>query len=301
MSALTFSTIAGARRDDDLGFDAFAHAFGRVIAAHHLQADGEADDAPWIERAARALMFAEAQGHARLPLNELAAFAVSPNDGGGDEQWVARLSRSPVVGMAHGAWTERPLVLDAHAHLALARYHAYEHAIAARWRVRCGPAPLASADRLRAALDRWFASSRAHGGDNERDWQRIAAGVALTRGACVLCGGPGTGKTTTIARLLLAALSVVPDLSIALAAPTGKAAARMSDAVRMQLDALAPDADVRARLSIEARTVHALLGLDPQGGRPRHHAGRPLPARLVVIDEASMLGLALARRLFDAL
>ncbi len=115
--------------------------------------------------------------------------------------------------------------------------------------------------------------------------------VGLRRRLLLLTGGPGTGKTFTLARLIAAISEVAPDLRIALAAPTGKAAARLSQALA--------GAMISNRWSV--RTVHSLVGMRAPGVAPRHGRENPLPYDVVVIDEASMLGLELASSLLQAL
>ena len=135
--------------------------------------------------------------------------------------------------------------------------------------------------------------------------QRRTAELGLRRTLTLVTGGPGTGKTTTAARLLALLANRDSELRVALAAPTGKAAARLGEAVghtARTLDGLL--APVRPRLERaagQARTLHRLLGWNPRTDRCRFHAGNPLPADVVVVDEASMLDLALWDRLLSAM
>ena len=132
--------------------------------------------------------------------------------------------------------------------------------------------------------------------------QRAAAQLALAQPVTVLTGGPGTGKTTTVARLLaLLAQAAKPDLlRIALAAPTGKAAARLQEAVSAEVAKL--DEDDRQRLgSLRAVTLHRLLGGRPDStSRFRHHRGNRLPHDVIVVDETSMVSLTMMARLLEA-
>lgn len=157
-------------------------------------------------------------------------------------------------------------------------------------------APAVDGTRLSAGLDRLFP------GDSYAE-QRQAASDSARRWTSVITGGPGTGKTTTLARLL----AVLVDLSegplrIALAAPTGKAAARMTQAL---VEATRADdfplADRAAIDGLEASTLHRLLGSRPDNAtRFRHHRGNRLPHDVVVVDETSMISLTLMARLVEA-
>ena len=133
--------------------------------------------------------------------------------------------------------------------------------------------------------------------------QREAATIALAQGFTVLTGGPGTGKTTTVARLLaLFAEQATGNarLRIALAAPTGKAAVRLQQAVQLEIDQL--DVVDRQRLSgLKATTLHRLLGSRPDTtSRFRHHRGNRLPHDVIVVDETSMVSLTMMARLLEA-
>jgi exodeoxyribonuclease V alpha subunit len=135
--------------------------------------------------------------------------------------------------------------------------------------------------------------------------QREAAEIALAQAVTVLTGGPGTGKTTTVARLLAllaeqALLSGAPRPRIALAAPTGKAAARLQEAVQHEVAELG-ESD-RARLGeLRAMTLHRLLGSRPDtSSRFRHDRGNRLPHDVIVVDETSMVSLTMMARLLEA-
>lgn len=135
------------------------------------------------------------------------------------------------------------------------------------------------------------------------DRQRDAVRAAATSRVTVLTGGPGTGKTTTVARLVAALAAGVhgSDLRVGLAAPTGKAAARLQEAVNAEVATL-PEADRRAVGTLVATTVHRLLGWRPGSTtRFRHDRSHPLPHDLVVVDESSMVSLSLMARIMEAL
>ena len=139
-------------------------------------------------------------------------------------------------------------------------------------------------------------------GDQPDNWQKIAAAVALTRKTAVISGGPGTGKTTTVAKLLAALIRLNPGaLRIQLAAPTGKAAARLTESLGRALQDLAVSDEERRRFPAEATTLHRLLGAQPDTQRLRYHAGNPLHLDVLVVDEASMVDLSMMAKLIAAL
>jgi exodeoxyribonuclease V alpha subunit len=189
-----------------------------------------------------------------------------------------------------------PLILQQN-RLYLHRYWQYENRLAAQIRARL--AKNVAPDGLDAVLDLYFPPPAT--GD-ETDWQRAAAEAALTQAFCMIAGGPGTGKTTTVVKILalLQQCSAAP-LSIALAAPTGKAAARLQQAVGGSKQALPCSDAVKAHIPEHVTTLHRLLGARPPSPYFRHDAGNPLPHDVVVVDEASMVDLALMSKLVDAL
>ncbi|MFC0226239.1 exodeoxyribonuclease V subunit alpha [Serratia aquatilis] len=152
--------------------------------------------------------------------------------------------------------------------------------------------------QLRAILDRLFGEAA-----GEDDWQKIAAAVAATRRIAVISGGPGTGKTTTVAKLLAALVQLAEGvrLRIQLAAPTGKAAARLTESLGGASRQLSLTPEQRALFPSEASTLHRLLGAQPNSQRMRYHRGNPLHLDVLVVDEASMVDLPMMARLIAAL
>ena len=220
-------------------------------------------------------------------------------------EWLTCLRASPLVGVGHDAPPGRPLRLEGTL-LYLERYWRDEQLVRTDVAVRrstpqSGLDLAGVAATLRAVFPREGGPSGL--APDEPDHQLAAAATAVATRLCVLQGGPGTGKTSTIARILVVLATHEPDLHIGLAAPTGKAAARMSEAVK---DALArvehADPAVIERLGqLHATTLHALLGWRRDSTtRFAHDRTRPLPYDLIVVDEMSMVSLSLMARLLEA-
>jgi exodeoxyribonuclease V alpha subunit len=208
--------------------------------------------------------------------------------------WLDALRRSPVVTHGGDGDPTRPLRLVDHK-LYLTRYWEQEEQVRLSLQQRTLMRPDAvDAERLESWLDELFPPP-----DADPDQRRAAAQVA-TSGVTVLAGGPGTGKTTTIARIL-ALLFRQGVQRVALAAPTGKAAARMDEALRQAARGL--PADIAGRVgTLAASTLHRLLGAQPHR-RPafRHTRDNPLPHDVVIVDELSMVSLTMMARLTEAL
>lgn len=213
------------------------------------------------------------------------------------EAWRDALARSELVALAPEAVSSSaPLVLDGE-RLYLHRYWEYERRLAGALSRRArGLAPVVDAARLAAALERLFPSR----GD-EPDLQREAARRAVEQRLAIITGGPGTGKTSTVVRVLAAILDQAPGARIQLLAPTGKAAVRMSEAVREakeDRERLDVSDEVRALIPEDASTIHRALGFQP--GSPTrffHGEDYPLLVDVVVVDEASMVDLSLMAKL----
>ena len=131
------------------------------------------------------------------------------------------------------------------------------------------------------------------------DWQMLAAANACLNRFSVITGGPGTGKTTTVTRLLAALISQQPNLRIALAAPTGKAAARLVESILAAKAKLAQTFPLAAKIPVTSFTLHRLLGWRPDGFSYNHK--KTLPYDLVIVDEASMVDLPMMAQLMEAL
>ncbi|MER1967289.1 exodeoxyribonuclease V subunit alpha [Castellaniella sp. GW247-6E4] len=215
------------------------------------------------------------------------------------------LDRSGFAGGGEGA---EPLVRRDH-RLYLARYWRAERRVRAQidQRLTVDSGMAADPARARAWLDALFPPTPGGG----TDWQKIACATALDHAFCVVTGGPGTGKTTTVVCLLAALQGLAreggaAELRVCVAAPTGKAAARLNDSIGSALARLRVAAPgfvqpVLAEIPAQAQTLHRLLGSRPDTRGFRHTADHPLPADVLVIDEASMMDLEMMDAVLAAL
>jgi exodeoxyribonuclease V alpha subunit len=294
------------------------------------------DASPWLILAAALASHQLGRGHACLDLEATLkdpTFALSlPPEGADTAQtdapphpaevldgltlraWQAALAHPDLVG---GGVGDTPLVLVG-PRLYLRRYWRYEQAVragidarSARSQAIQAALPIAA---MRPVLARLFPPARTPG--QTVDWQKLACALAARSAFSIITGGPGTGKTTTVVQLLALLQSLAlgnpspgqraRPLRIRLAAPTGKAAARLNESIaaaaaRLPLADLANGEAVRAAIPVTVSTLHRLLGSRPDTRRLRHHAGNPLALDVLVIDEASMVDLEMMAAVLDAL
>jgi exodeoxyribonuclease V alpha subunit len=281
------------------------HALG-AIDVHFARFLGELSSSgdPEILLAAALASRATGAGDICLDLQALAGTMLLAEDAGRQavacprlRRWEQRLRDSAIVGRPGD---RRPLVLDDRHRLYLYRYWRYEkdlsEAIARRIRSD-RTADRVDHQRLRQGLQQLFPPRKAKG----VDWQKVAALVAVLKPFCVITGGPGTGKTSTVGAILALLLGQRPAGSrILLAAPTGKAAARLGEALQTTLSTLPLPDSARGAIPTEAVTLHRLLRSIPGTHSFRHNASNPLAADAVIVDEASMVDLALMAKLVQA-
>lgn len=211
--------------------------------------------------------------------------------------WSEKLMESDVVG-SPGDY--KPLILDTEHRLYLFRYWDYQEKLAdlIRKRVIDNEEMIDSA-MLKDGLERLIPGE----GDGDINWQKVAAFTAATKKLCVITGGPGTGKTATIAAILVLLLeqNELHRMRIALAAPTGKAAARLQESIEIAKKHLRCSDSIKRAIPTETSTIHRLLGTIPHSPYFRYNSNNKLAIDVVVIDEASMVDLALMSKLVQAL
>jgi exodeoxyribonuclease V alpha subunit len=192
----------------------------------------------------------------------------------------------------------RPLVLDDANRLYLHRYWKYESDLAKALISMAADLPDVDTELLKDGLSRMFPNAT-----ESTDWQGIAAAAAIRSRFCVISGGPGTGKTTTVVKIIALLLEQAKGnrMRIGLAAPTGKAAARLKESIYKAGKELETQTTVAESIPADVATIQRLLGVIPDSCRFRHNADNPLPFEAIVVDEASMVPLGLMAKLVEAL
>ncbi|WP_186435706.1 exodeoxyribonuclease V subunit alpha [Xenorhabdus innexi] len=220
------------------------------------------------------------------------------------QQIISALQACPAIGDGQ---SPTPIILSRNG---LSDYHLY---LQRMWQSECQVAAFFAdvelADdiderQLRSILDELFGVVDQDLADDDAiDWQKVAAAVAVTSRISVISGGPGTGKTTTVAKLLAALIKLNEgrQLAIQLAAPTGKAAARLTESLSEAVSKLALTDEQRRSIPEQAQTIHRLLGAQPESQKLRYHRDNPLSLDILIIDEASMVDLPMMARLIEAL
>jgi exodeoxyribonuclease V alpha subunit len=299
-------------------------AFARFIVALDAEADVGAGTVPGAPLALACVLLSELEGrgHSCLVLDDLvtdpcllmgwteqewgalanAAGQLPPDCA----SWQALLAKSSSVWQVGAFDRHQPLVQDG-MRLYLRRYWRHERQVASAMAARCRAPRLPDVKRVRRWLDILFDQQSVPGAP---DWQKIACAIALRGSVAIITGGPGTGKTYTVASLLALLFAVEDDparLRVALAAPTGKAAARLKQSIDDALIGLAhkvgsalPLVSLTARMG-PARTLHSLLGARPGTRVFQHHAGNLLDVDVLIVDEASMVHLEMMAALLAAL
>jgi exodeoxyribonuclease V alpha subunit len=265
-----------------------ARALGRMAAG----------SSPEVELAIALTSRNVRRGHSCFPIGTSAEEiwpreSTQPDAVPGTVEWKEALNQSPLT---QGG----PLVLDAAGRLYLRRYWQLEQDIAQELAARSALPPIIADDApwLEAALDQLFP------GEPDSP-QRRAARNTLRHRVSLLCGGPGTGKTTTVAAIV--ALIIQGRLrdtnaapKVMLLAPTGKSAARLGEAVRKAKTRIEASEEILQEIPEQATTVHRALGMQRDGMRFRRSADLPLEADVIIVDEASMVDLGLMRQLLNA-
>lgn len=255
----------------DKQFSRLDYAFARFLTQ---RSELDAKQGKQFEAILLKLSYAQSQGHSCITVND-------------SEQCVVLAS-----GMANEKGN-LPLVLE-HKQLYLQRYWNYECQLAVRIKELTSLEPVN--ESFIGQIERYFPASKGI------DWQKQAAMAAVKAPFTIVTGGPGTGKTTTVVKILALLLELsTQSLNIALAAPTGKAAMRLQGSIGQSKVKLPCSDDIKAMIPEQVVTIHRLLGAKPPSPYFRYHAESPLHYDIVVVDEASMIDLPLMSKLLGAL
>lgn len=219
-----------------------------------------------------------------------------------EQRWLGALHASSLLHQPDQSGAA-PLVL-LNERLYLYRYWQYEKSVAQHLVQRIDTTMPLAEDFPRRLTD-LFDTPLIVAGQRQTDWQKVACAMAAQGQLTIITGGPGTGKTTTVVRLLAllqqTAQQTSQTLRIQLAAPTGKAAARLTESIGQQVESLAVEPEVKKSIPTEVTTLHRLLGSLPGTRHFRHNSQNPLVVDVVVIDEASMIDLEMMHNVLQAL
>ncbi|MCW9708208.1 exodeoxyribonuclease V subunit alpha [Fodinibius salsisoli] len=215
------------------------------------------------------------------------------------DEWLSILQKSSFIG-SEGSF--KPLILDDQNRLYLHKLWYHEKELAESLLQRCeSSTEHIDIPALKEGLSRLFPEAES----DEINWQKVAAALAVQQNLMVISGGPGTGKTSTVVRILALLIeqgTLREELpSIALTAPTGKAAARLQESIRTAQENLPVPESIQTAIPDEAVTLHQLLGARRHTARFKHNKENPLPYDVVIVDEVSMVDQRLMSRLMEAL
>ncbi len=246
---------------------------------------------------------ATCEGHVCLDLTDMAGnsfFIASPS--GQEEYSAPSLDQWETIllstGVAGKPGDYKPLVIDDSHRLYLYRYWEYERILADSICMRASDKVRnIDSSKLREGVLQLFPDTD----DREINWQKIAAFVSVIKKICIITGGPGTGKSTVVAKVLALILMQDKNVRVGLAAPTGKAAVRMEQAIRRVKDDINGPDILKDAIPSGAQTVHRLLGSIPGSPYFHHNRDNPLGLDVLVLDEASMVDLPLMSKLVQAI
>lgn len=257
-----------------------------------------------VAKCATLLSYQLSEGHTCIDLKSIAGNLFTTTDSSDEiifpalEVLHSSLHESSWVG---GAQQKKPLILDG-GRLYLQKYYAYESIVAEAVRCKCALPPIPLSEKELQLAQMLFHTPDPGDLSNFGGHLQLAAGmIPFYSGFSVISGGPGTGKTTVLAKVLALILERQRELKIGLVAPTGKAAMRMNESLQKALSSLPFDSDVKEILAdLEALTIHRLLGTNKLSPHFKHNRKEPLRHDLLVVDEASMVDMALMAKLLDA-
>lgn len=256
-------------------------------------------------------------GHTCLPITEISAvhWAIDFDEHGqcNHQGYVfpsTDVLSSLLIELKIGINAQQPLVFE-HNNLYMRRYYQFESELARGINERLTSITSVSLNDISSIINQLFPSVRSTQPD-EIDWQKVAVANAINKNFTVIAGGPGTGKTYTVTKLLAALLMLNKKgrnyndeqaLEVALVAPTGKAAQRLSESIIKAVEGFKGliDDDILAAIPTQAKTIHRLLGVIPNSPNFRHHQHNLLSCDILLIDEVSMVDLPMMARLFRAL
>ena len=290
----------------EVEFDRWPRQLGRRVA--DLDTSLQADDKAWLQFLTTLCAQAALAGHSALIRSGIDHYCRSLGLGDLTDHWDTAQDVLERSSCASTSLVATPLIFGRD-FIALHRYARYEQRLRAALQSRLDvPTAVHSIPELQPDHPRSLFPASAKG---EPDWQALAVATALNSSFTIIAGGPGTGKTytvlRTIAALVLRSLQASsPPPEIALAAPTGKAAQRLSESISGQLEPLLATLQdaypaLREAIPVKARTLHRLLGYRPDSIDFRHGPDNPLPADVLIVDECSMIDLPLMTRAVEAL